>query len=74
MVVRLVSCMEGTMIFALFYLIDCNEFIDDNSYILFEDYYKAFDIGEHRFLFNTLDFFELAVILSVQFRQSRRRL
>ena len=38
-------------------LIDYHEFIDDNSLILFIDYYKAFDTIKHSFLFNTLDFF-----------------
>ena len=37
--------------------IDYHEVIDDNSLVLFIDYYKAFDTIEYSFLFNTLDFF-----------------
>ncbi len=38
-------------------LIDYNEMINDNSFILFVDYYKAFNTVEHDFLFNILEFF-----------------
>ena len=38
-------------------LIDYNELLSDNSFILFVDFYKAFDTVGHSFLFNTLDFF-----------------
>ncbi len=38
-------------------LIDYHELIEDNSFILFIDFYKAFDTIEHSFLFKTLEFF-----------------
>lgn len=38
-------------------LIDYNEFITDNSYILFVDIYKAFDTVSHDILFGVLELF-----------------
>lgn len=38
-------------------LIDYKDYINDNSYILFIDIYKAFDTVQHDFLFNLLEFF-----------------
>lgn len=38
-------------------LIDYSDFIDDDSFILFVDFYKAFDRVEHDFMLETLDFF-----------------
>ncbi len=37
-------------------MVDCNEYISDNSLILFVDFHKAFDTIEHDFLFKTIDF------------------
>lgn len=36
-------------------LIDYNEYIDSESFIIFVDFYKAFDIVNHKFMFETLD-------------------
>lgn len=38
-------------------LIDYNEIINEDSFILFVDFYKAFDTIEHDFIFKTLKFF-----------------
>ncbi len=38
-------------------MVDYNEYISDNSLILFVDFHKAFDTIEHVFLFKTIHFF-----------------
>ena len=38
-------------------LLDYSELITDNSYILFLNFYKAFDSVEHQFIFNSLEKF-----------------
>lgn len=38
-------------------ILDCPEFINDESFILFLDFYKAFDSIEHNFIYKTLDKF-----------------
>ena len=38
-------------------LIDYREFLNEDSFILFVDYYKAFDTVEHQFIFDVMDFF-----------------
>lgn len=36
-------------------LLDYSELVRDDSYILFMDFYKAFDSIEHNFIFKTLE-------------------
>lgn len=38
-------------------LLDCKDFIEDNGFILFLDFYKAFDSAEHPFIMKTLEHF-----------------
>jgi len=38
-------------------LIDYRHLIPDDSFILFIDFYKAFDTVEHSFMFKVIDFF-----------------
>lgn len=38
-------------------MIDYNEYILDDSFILFVDFYKAFDTISHQFMFKTIESF-----------------
>lgn len=48
---------SGNNIRLIWDLIDYGFLVNDDSHILFIDYYKAFDTVNHNFLFEVLDFF-----------------
>ncbi len=49
-------------------LLDYSDLISDNSYILFLDFYKAFDSVEHEFIFSALEKFGLGHFFSQAIR------
>ena len=44
-------------IWLIFDLIDYKDLIEDESFILFLDFFKAFDMTEHNFMFRTIELF-----------------
>ena len=49
-------------------ILDLIDYINENSYILSEDYYEAFDTVDHKCMYWILDFFGLGIILNEQFK------
>lgn len=42
-------------------LIDYDEFITDNNFVLFVDFFKVFDTIDHNFMLETLNYFGFGI-------------
>jgi len=49
-------------------ILDYSELIKDNGFILFLNFYKAFDSVEHQFIFDTLKKFDFGTYFSTGFK------
>jgi len=56
----------GNNIILIIDLIDYRHLIPDDSFILFIDFYKAFDTVEHSFMFKVIDFFGFGHFFKMQ--------